>query len=248
MKKNERIGDKYPALYTYGGKHAFLTSEEAAAETREARIKSIWPFLVRRVLNFSKTLKPRERVNFDCDDVVNELWAAIAEKDCLWSADRGKYITFAAVIIDRELCAIRDKSRTVQSPRNSSCRMKKYRGMQEDGSISSRCRQTAADIARTGENSADINDKWGIESQAASSPASALETQEAASENLSLIKGAVRQLEPFEAQVLGRFSGLWGQQPESLWMIAFRCGREVNEVRRVKDRAVRKIREHLTAN
>ena len=61
----------------------------------------------------------------------------LAEKDLLWTPARGKYITFAGVVIEHELHAIRDRARTVHPPRNSSCRMKQYRKEEGEGTIRS---------------------------------------------------------------------------------------------------------------
>ena len=73
---------------------------------------------------FQDALNFRERVNFDPEDAISELWVVLAEKNDKWESERGKYITFAGVIVDRELCAIRERSRTVRSPKDSSYRIK----------------------------------------------------------------------------------------------------------------------------
>src|SRR4051812_9532283 len=111
MSQNDRIRDKYPLFYAYGDKHTFLDDEAAVKATTEERIRSIWPFFVGRVLGFVESLKPRERVNFDPEDILSSLWIALAEKDDQWTLERGKYITFAGIIMDRELFAIRDLAR-----------------------------------------------------------------------------------------------------------------------------------------
>ena len=65
MPQHERIKKKFPALFAFGDHHQFLDDDGAVAATPEARIRSIWPFIVRRVLAFQRTLKARERVNFE---------------------------------------------------------------------------------------------------------------------------------------------------------------------------------------
>lgn len=247
MSKNERIRDKYPVFDAYGGKHDFLDAGEAAGTTVEGRIRSIWPFIVRRVLAFSETLKPRERVNYDPEDVLTEIWLILAEKDALWTAERGKYITFAGIIIDRELCSIRDKARTVQAPRNSSCRMKKYREEEADGSITGRRAKTAADIRRTGDGTKDLGHERNADQVSGREPLAILAGAESRAESHDAIKSAIKRLSPFEALVVGRLSGLWGRPASSVWLISWETGRGQEEVRRAKDRAVLKIRKHLTA-
>lgn len=256
MSRNERIREKYPFLYAYGDTHAFLAVEEAVNATTEARIRSIWPFIVKRVLAFAESLKPRERVNFDPEDVLSELWVALAEKDHKWTPERGKYITFAGTIIDREFCSIRDRSRTVESPRNSSCRMKAYAKEEEDGSITPRRLKTSNDIRRTGDNTSRIahGDKLSSESGESEAmvlcgntkePLEIVAESEGVAISLDAVKRAIRLLPPFEALVMGRLSGLWGKPKQSTWEIAWHTGREESEVRRAKSRAILRIRRHL---
>jgi hypothetical protein len=244
----ERIKDKYPMFFAYGGDHTFLDTEAARSADTETRIRSIWPFIVRRVLAFQQTLKPRDKVNFDPEDTLSELWIALAENDGEWSPERGKYITFAGVIIDRELCAIRDKARTVHSPRNSSCRMKEYKSEEEMGTISPRRLKTANDIRRTAEGIQPMTGN-GPEFDKAldEEPVSTLTVKEMTEETIDAIKAAIRSaLTTIEATVLGRLSGIWGNEPQTVWVVSLATARDQEEVRRIKARAWRKVREYLT--
>lgn len=250
MKKNERIRERYPILNSYGTKHVFLTDAETANATTEERIRGIWPFIVSRVLAFDATLKGRERVNFDPEDVLAEIWVVLAEKDPLWTLERGKYITYAGVIIDRELYAIRDKARTIHAPRNSSGRMRQYREEETEGTITDRRAKTANDVRRTATGMADLCDEANaglLQGQASEAPFDILAWAETTAENLDAIKAGVRLLTNFEAMVVGRLSGLWGQPPASVWLIAYENCCEQVDVRRAKDRAKLKIRKHLNA-
>ena len=47
---------KYPVIYAYGPKQAFLSTDEAIGATVEDRIRSVWPFLVHRVIQFQAGL------------------------------------------------------------------------------------------------------------------------------------------------------------------------------------------------
>lgn len=71
---------------------------------------------MRKSLSFHRTLKAQNRVNFDPEDILAELYVAISLRDHKWTPDRGEYITFVGAIIDRELYAIGDRARTVESP------------------------------------------------------------------------------------------------------------------------------------
>lgn len=247
MSKNEEIRSRFPIFDAYGKTHEFLDEAETVAATVEGRIKSVWPFIVSRVLEFSRTLKGRERINFDPEDILTELWVVLADKDALWTPERGKYITFVGIIIDREFSSIRDKARTIHSPRNSSCRMKKYREEEEGGTISDRRAKTAADIRRTGAGPKDLCLDSHNQRTTSLEPISVMAGSEKAAENLDAISKAVRRLSPFEAYVVGRLIGLWGRSQSSVWLIAWETGREQVEVRRASDRAKLKIRKHLNA-
>lgn len=80
----KRLGDEFPMFDAYGDRPAFLSAEEAVVATTAERIRGVWPFLMRRVLDFQAKLKPRERVNFDPEDTLAALYVAIAERDGKW--------------------------------------------------------------------------------------------------------------------------------------------------------------------
>lgn len=241
---------RYPALNAYGTKHKFLSTEETIAANVEQRIRSIWPFLVRRVLSFQTTLSPRDRVNFDPEDTLAELWIALAENNSEWTPERGKYITFAGSIIQRELCAIRDRARTVESPRNSSCRLKEYAKEEADGTLTERRARTAEDIKRTSDGIKAIGNTYDdAQIDHLEDPDSIAARNEEIEESRGLIRRAIAQaLTLDEARVLGRMSGLWGQECVSAWRIAFETGREVGEINRIATKARKKVRDYIAAN
>jgi len=251
MSQRERIREKYPLFYAYGETHKFLDAAESVAATPEERIQSIWPFIVGRVRIFQSTLKVRERVNCDPEDTLSELFLALLEKDHLWSPERGRYITFAGVLVDRLLCALRDRARTVQSPRNSSCRMKEYKIEEESGSISTRRRMTADDIRRTSEGIHPISGGEGQSNEAmltgvtTSEPSSIISDQETSENITEAIIEAIKSLPPFESMVISKLSGLFGNKKQNISKVAFDSCREQSEIRQIKARAIESIRTHL---
>lgn len=251
MSRRSSLRDQYPALFSYGDQHKFLTTEEAELATPEERIRSIWPFLVRRILLFQARLKPREKVNFDPEDTLSELFIILMEKDAQWTPERGKYITFAGTIIDHELCAIRDKSSTVHAPRNSSCRLKEYQAEEDAGTISDRRLKTYNDIRRTSESSACVDGSdpgvFQVPCARHADPADSAVRSEAADEAGAALQAAILQLDYSEAVVIGLLSGLWGHRPQNATEIAWRTQRSPAEVRRLYSNAVSKIRDHMTA-
>ncbi|WP_020467617.1 sigma-70 family RNA polymerase sigma factor [Singulisphaera acidiphila] len=248
MKPRETIRVQFPILYAYDGKQEFLSNEATQLATREERLRSVWPFLTRRALEFSKTLKERERVNFDLEDVAAELWVALATRDHKWSPERGRYLTFAGTIIDNELCSIRDRARTVQSPRNSFCRIKEYQAEAENGEISARRLKTLADIRRTGFGLSPIDGSGRDFDRAIhDDPAASILTQEEADEKLNALRSAISILTPTEAEVLRRTAGIFGTPRQTSKAVAKSLELTEWEVAEIKARALQKVRSHLTA-
>jgi len=238
-----RIKDTFPILSSFGEEHEFLDTDAAILATRDERIKSIIPFLIKRINRFQESLKPRERANFDHEDTFSELYVKLAEKDADWSPERGKYITYVGVIIDRELSSIRDKSRTVESPRNSFGRLKEYQEEEESDSLSARRRKTAEDIRRTAECAAPLT--LAVEMTRHDDPSERTLKKEIDDATRSVLIRAIRTLTLFEAQVLGRSFGLFGRPVQTLFMIAWETGVEQDDVRLAKQRALAKVREIL---
>jgi hypothetical protein len=253
MSRADRIREKYPLFYAYGDTHKFLDAAEAVAATPEERIQSIWPFLVGRVRFFQGTLKSRERVNFDPEDTLSELFVLLLSKDKDWTPDRGRYITFAGVLIDRELIAMRDKARTVESPRNSSCRMKEYKTEEAAGEISSRRQRTANDIRRTAEGIHPISGGDGQSNEAmltgviTDEPSMIMSRGEKNSELREAIIEAMRPLSAFESMVISKLSGLMGNTKQSVHKVAFDSGRDQSDIRRIRAKAHKLIRDHLNS-
>lgn len=248
MKPRETIRVQFSLLHAYDGKQEFLSNEAAQNATRDERLRSVWPFMTRRVLEFSKTLKVRERVNFDLEDVAAELWVALATRDHKWSPDRGRYLTFAGTIIDNELCSIRDRARTVQSPRNSFCRIKEYEGEQAAGTISSKRLKTLADIRRSGFALSPIDGSGrDFDKAIHDDPSASILAREEADEQLNGLKSAIAILTPTEAEVLRRTAGIFGTPRQTSKAVAKSLALTEWEVAEIKARALQKVRSHLTA-
>jgi hypothetical protein len=237
----------YPLLFAFGDAPIPpLSHAQAIAATAQERIRSVWPFLVKAVLRFAETLGPRDRANFDPEDVISELCVTLLERDDKWEPARGKYLTFAGKVVENELHAIRDRAHTVHSPRNSSCRLRQYAAARRAGTLSDRKAKTESDIRRvvgSGQAIAAIVD----------APTVAPDTAEivAHRDHLRLVRSAViagiKALAPDEAAAVGGAYGLWGRSEQPLALIAFKQRMTVDEVKKVKGRAQAKIRARLEA-
>lgn len=249
--KRSQINEQYPCFFAFGRKHKFLSAEEAITATFEERIQSIWPFIVRRVLAFHASLKPRDRVNFDPEDVLIELVIVLLESeksDKGWVPERGRYITFAGRLIGRHLFSIRDKARTVESPRNSSCRLREYEVQEGDGTLTERCRKTRDDIQRTKQCLKPISPRSGLDYDRLSletPPDTAVARESAVKSHETLADAMAAVLTTQEALILGRTSGIWGREPEEPWLVAFKMNLSAHNVRAVNARALKKLKAHL---
>lgn len=239
--RRERPRDRFPLFYAFGESHFRLSEEEAKSAPMADRIRSVWPFLVQRVIAFEETLRPRERANFDAEDTLTEVWIELARKDSKWDPARGKYITFAGKLLRNRLDAIRDESRTVQSPPNSGCRLREYRRAEAEGTLTGRQAKTAVALKRSRgmpEPIDDHDEQYGEADDA-------IEVAERRSLSRSAVIDALRTLRPIEAAVIGRAYGLWGQPRQSIEEIATATKRTPEAIRRTKSRAQARIRERL---
>lgn len=142
------IGEISPHLAQYGKNSKHLNKTEAIGSTREERVRSCWGIMITYACNFHNKLSPRQKANYSIEDILVDLWITLSERDHLWNPSRGAYSTFAWHIIHNELRNIFDKSCTVSLPRNSSCRVKKYQELSENGSLAARQSKTYEDIKR----------------------------------------------------------------------------------------------------
>lgn len=251
MARNPRHGrrrgsarERYPLLSAYGDAAVrFLGHEEAVAATRDQRIRSVWPFLVKAVLEFCDSLTPRARANYDPEDVMGELYAVLLEKDARWEPDRGKYLSFVGRLISNELHAIRDRATTVHSPRNSASRIKGYEAA---GEMSARRRKTYVDILRVAAEHLCVEDAeppGGGEAGGAEAAAAREDYRRARAR----IRLGVAGLDADEAEAIGRAFGLFGRPEQPVPEIAAATGRTAHHVRKVIARAQRKFKRRLEA-
>lgn len=125
-----------PIYAEYADNAKQLSTQEAINATREERIHSVWRMMVHETRRFLSKSKYRNRANFDAEDILSELWIALAERDHWWSPERGAYTTFASTIIHHALIVIADRSPTVQCPRNSTSRIKNAQDRCKNGTLS----------------------------------------------------------------------------------------------------------------
>lgn len=242
------IRRKYPALFVHGhGEIPPLGAEEERTATRDERIRSVWPLLVRNVLRFEESLKPRERANFDAEDAIGELWVKLAEKDSLWVPERGRYYNFAASVCNTTLDRLRDRARTVKTPGNSSGRLRKYKEKEDAGTLKPGEARTMNDLKRAVSGklacAGHDTDQGGVDVASDGHPPDQTtirrDERQAASADVAF---ALAILSPSEASALGAIYGLWGQPQSPLPVVAAAQGKSLAKLRDLTAAAVSKLR------
>lgn len=215
---------------------------DLAAATPNQRIATVWPLICAKATTFVGTLKGRERANWDAEDVANSIWVTLRTKDAKWAPDRGKYVTFAAVVIHNELCSIRDQAGTVEGPRNVTDRLKEYQAEEDEGTLTAKRAETFESIRRVVGEWKPVGDAARMTTER---PDDAAESAELGARFRAAIVEAMKELTPLEARVAGLSYGLWGQERQTADQIAAIVDRRVGIVRQAKKSAGDKIRERL---
>jgi hypothetical protein len=235
----------HPVFFAFGKYHKFLTIEEASVATPEERISSIWPFIVKQSIIFLGTLHTRELVNFDADDVLLEIWIELRQKDCKWDPAIGSYISFCGKLIHHLFIRLRERSRTVESPRNTNCRIKEYMAIEQEGRRLSQVRaKNQRDIRRTVGGTSHMG--MFVPEQEGGEPPDRDFLHE---ENVHLgdegLRESLARLSPCEAAVLGRLHGLWGSPVLSVFETARELGKTTRAVRQIYELACAHVRDYL---
>lgn len=109
------------------------------------RINSIDAYIRKSCRFFCGALPANERANMSHEDAYQDCILALVERDKKYDPSRGRYLSWASRLISRELVKIRDRSRTVSSPRDAFARLHQLRAP----GATERMRETAARIAST---------------------------------------------------------------------------------------------------
>lgn len=243
---------KYPICSMFGEKPRRLTVEEATTVTPDRRIESVWLFLIRKTLRFVDSLYGTESANCDVEDVLVELYIELKKKDAKWEPERGRYITFAAKIAQRHLSSLRDKLRTVQSPRNSLSRLQRYEREISEGTITDERRETYRFIKSAYlpyGDSADLSQAIKLNHRSGQDVETETDVFNRESGRLAndAVTWGLMALTTFESRVLGMCNGLYGQPSLTVTEIAERTGKSRDEVKKARDEAVRKVKDRLLA-
>ena len=131
--------------------------------------------------------------------------------------------------------------------------MKQYRSEEEAGTLTDTRRLTANDISRTGTIAGSVGSRgatddegYAFEPTVTDDPLATLVGREREEGMRSGLRQAIALLTPIEATVVTRIAGLDGVEATTVGELAS-AGLTETDVRRVKERAMMKIRKHLRA-
>lgn len=203
------LARKHPALFPFGlDEPRRLTREEEATASLEDRLRSVWPYIVRKCVRFCGRLKVRERATLSVEDAVNEVAAALAEKDSRFDPAKGRYITFAEWVAKSVLATGREKSRIVNSS-NTLGRLRRYRAK---GELDRDQRAVVESLERTLEPVDSIVGDH-TPGRGHDTVPDAIAAREDALREHDLLLQAFRGMDAMEAMVLARIYGIGPADP-----------------------------------
>lgn len=214
------------------GEVAILTHRQTRGRDFESRLRSVWPLLKRLSRTFLETLTDRERANCDVDDVLSALTLKLLAEDWRWKWRIGKYSGFAARLARNELHRMRNRVRTVETPLNTSERLREYHERVAQGRTLGRESVTFARLQGAARGGAGLESP---ERLADHSPAALDRDDDRVARTRAAVWAAVGQLDPLTAIVVGRYYGLDGEP-----------ARDVPEVARSLRMSAKRVREKLT--
>jgi hypothetical protein len=235
---------EYPVFVAFGRYHRFLSAEEARNATPEERIQSVWPAITRQVNQFVASLHQRELACFDPDDILLECWIELRQKDAKWVPEKGAYLSFSCKLVHHLFVRIRERARTVESPRNASCKLAESRTDEISGRLSRTRTKGMHDIDRTISGTIHIGIDIPDEPDERDPPSFWINKEESAVSSEG-IRQVIEQLGPRKAMVLGRLFGLWGQPQCSVSELATELGKTTEQIRKLRNSAYRMARSYL---
>lgn len=225
-----------------------MLSTKKDTTDRDSRIASVWPFLIGQCTRFCRSLSPTHRAAYEVEDVLHEIWIELAVRDREWNPEKSQYISFAGMIAYRVMSELRDKAPLVSSATNSKKRLKKYEEQLEGDALTQQQIQTIEDIKRLSHGFVSIErSPFCIQQKICgySTPLSEMINHENYMVSYNAILECIAtKLTIQESLVIGLVCGVLGAK-HTIHEYAFKSGKSVDEVKKIKRIAMRKIREHI---
>lgn len=204
---------------------------DESGQSAPDRIAKVIPLLTRTIMTWLKSLRERERAQYDIDDVLQEAWLILLKKDHYYDPLRGKYSTFSVMILTRFLADLRNRCHIVDSPRDTTARLGK--ADEQAPETLERIRQSIRDVGSLEDDLLDRGDDPTVERAT---------HQDNDQLYLARLGSALRELkDPQAAKTLAWTYGLFGAQPLELSEQAERLLTTVADVVRIREEAERKL-------
>ena len=220
-----------------------LTHEETITASFDDRIASVWPWIRNFIARSCRTRPTREVANFGFDDLLQEVWIELHAKNDEFDPTKGNYYAFAKDLVTKLCSRIRDRSLTVELPRDSRYAERQYERLAERQAISPGRRETYHRIqgARvqfylTTDSAVIVPVERADDDDEEDRPEP--ETRQSLVDSIGV-------LDPLQARVLGSLHGIWGQAKLTPQETADKLGIDVARVASLKRSAFRKIRRRL---
>lgn len=191
------------------------------------------------VKNFRKKLKSFERDLLEEDDLFNEAYIILREKDDKYNPVKGDYFGYARSVMRNHFIALRDQSHTVVSPRDSSYIVDKYKN--KKGGKVNRKKSTIDDIVRSLSSNVKIDEELLIDHNEVS-PLDVIVRGEDIDKIREFENSLLEKLPIKQILVITKRFGLRGNKPKQIWEIAFELGVTVHDVRDTLDDAIRRLK------
>lgn len=214
-RKRGTLSQECPSAFAFGESVRFLSPEEISKATAGERLSSVWPFILRQVKAFHATLKPQEAAVCSIEDALHEVAVAVLTRNSKWVESRGTYPGFVGRITRNALLDLRERSHTVQSPRNSSCRVREYSDLDSSGDLTIQGKKTWNDILRTFGDSEDYAEvEIPMDFRDIPEEVHVRDKDEMLTD--AICEAMMTTLTTRECMIIGRYFGLWGQEPQTL--------------------------------
>lgn len=247
-----------------------LTQEQAAAASFDERFASIVPWLKKYIAATAGRWAKRQVANYSPEDVFHECYIELRVKNHLFDPTRSNYLGFARRLVVLLLPRLRDRSLTVELPRDSSFAERQYRKAVDAGEeVSAKRRETferiqgarvqfylspVAVVAGDGDDEFVPRDRparrlgGDIPVDATLGLPEDRQPPEPDPQARRQLAAAIGHLSPIEARMVGSLYGLWGRPRLTNDELAGELGVSINQVRSVRRRALEKIKRRLLAS
>lgn len=197
------------------------------------RINSVIPHTVKSLHVFISRLRPGDQAAFDFPDLLQEMWITLWIRDKDFDPAKGKYITFAAMIVHQKLSEIRNRWNLVKGPRNTAALLRDSETESNDDAELERVRRTTREISP-------IEDAV-IFDNSESDEETALRHERVDLMKTEVIRAIDKLESPLHYRVISCHAGLF-REPMSLLEISKKLNMTLHDITLIYQEAIKSVR------